>query len=46
MAEKAEEIPRLMSAAYGESDPRAIRAQEVSGALQRIQWEIYRGQRE
>ena len=46
MAEKAEEISRLMSAAYGESDPRAIRAQEVSGALQRLQWEMDRGQRQ
>ena len=44
MAEKAEEISRLMSAAYGDTDSRAIRAQEVSGAIQRLQWEIERGQ--
>jgi hypothetical protein len=44
MAEKAEELSRLMSAAYGNSDSRAIRAQEVSGAIQRLQWEIDRGQ--
>jgi hypothetical protein len=42
MSEEAEEIARLMSAAYGTSDPRAIRAEEVSGALQRLQWEMDR----
>ena len=44
MAERAEEISRLMTAAYGESDQRAIRAQEVSGAVQRLQWEMDRSQ--
>jgi hypothetical protein len=43
MAELAEEIALLMSAAHGESDPRAVRAQEVKGAIQRLQWEIDRG---
>ena len=40
---RAEEISRLMTTAYGDSDQRAIRAQEVCGALQRLQWEMDRG---
>ena len=42
MIERAAEISRLMTAAYGDTDPKAIRAQEVSGALQRLQWAMDR----
>jgi hypothetical protein len=42
MQERAEEISRLMTAAYGTSDPRAIRAGEVNAAIQRMQWELDR----
>jgi hypothetical protein len=42
MTELAAEISRLMTAAYGDTDPKAMRAQEVSGALQRLQWAIDR----
>jgi hypothetical protein len=42
MQERAEEISRLMTAAYGSSDPRAIRAGEVNAAIQRMQWELER----
>ena len=40
--ERSEEIARLMSAGYGESDPRAVRAQEAHAALLRLQWEMER----
>jgi hypothetical protein len=39
---RAEGIAGLMRAAYGDSDPRTIRAQEAHAALQRLQWEISR----
>ena len=42
MQERAEEISRLMTAAYGSSDSRAIRAGEVNAAIQRMQWELER----
>lgn len=42
MQERAEEISKLMTAAYGSSDPRAIRAGEVNAAIQRLQWELER----
>ena len=42
MQERAEEISKLMTAAYGSSDPRAIRAGEVNAAIQRMQWELER----
>ena len=42
MKERAEEISQLMSAGYGEGDPRAVRAAEVNAALQRLQWEMDR----
>lgn len=42
MKEGAEEILRLMTAGYGDADPRAIRAGELFGAVQRLQWELER----
>ena len=35
---RAEKITKYMLAAYGPEDPRAVRAQEVSAAIQRLQW--------
>ena len=31
-----------MTAGYGDSDPRAIRAGELNAAIQRLQWELDR----
>jgi hypothetical protein len=42
MRVRAEEIFHLMSVGCGESDPRALRAEEVTGALQRLQWAMER----
>jgi hypothetical protein len=42
MKERAEEISQLMVAGYGVADPKAIRAGEVNGAIQRLQWELER----
>src|SRR5215471_15578190 len=36
---EAAEIAQLLSAAYGASDPKVIRAKEVLAAVQRLQWE-------
>ena len=43
MQQRAEEISQLMTAGYGDSDPRAIRAGELNAAIQRLQWELERG---
>jgi len=43
MQQRAEEISQLMTAGYGDSDPRAIRAGELNAAIQRLQWELDRG---
>ena len=40
--ERAEEISCFMSAGYGSDDQRAIRAQELVGAIQRLIWELER----
>ena len=42
MQQRAEEISQLMTAGYGDSDPRAIRAGELNAAIQRQQWELDR----
>ena len=42
LTDRAEEITRLMLAAYGPEDPRAVRAQEIRAAIQRLQWAIDR----
>jgi len=42
MKQRAEEISQLMTAGYGDSDSRAIRAGELNAAIQRLQWELDR----
>ena len=42
MKDQAEILSRLISAGYGETDPKAIRAGEVSSAIQRLIWEFDR----
>ena len=42
MKDQAEEISRLLSAGYGDSDPKAIRAGELNSAIQRLIWELER----
>ena len=42
MQQRAEEISQLMTAGYGDSDSRAIRAGELNAAIQRLQWELDR----
>ena len=42
MQTRAEEIWRLIAAAYGETDQRAVRADEAYAAVQRLRWVIER----
>ena len=42
MRVRAEEIFHLMSVGCGESDPRTSRAEEITGAIQRLQWAMER----
>ena len=42
MKERAERISQLMTAGYGDRDQRAIRAGDLYGAIQRLQWELDR----
>ena len=42
MRVRAEEIFHLLSAACGASDARTSRAEEVNGAIQRLQWAMER----
>jgi hypothetical protein len=42
MKERAAEISQLMAAGYGVSDQKAIRADELNAAIQRLQWELER----
>jgi hypothetical protein len=42
MCVQAEEIAQLMSACYGDSDQRTIRAQEAHAAIHRLQTEMKR----
>jgi hypothetical protein len=42
MKERAEEISQLLAAGYGSSDQKAIRADELNAAIQRLQWELER----
>ena len=42
MKDQAEEISRLLSAGYGDADPKAIRAGELNSAIQRLIWELER----
>jgi hypothetical protein len=42
LADRAEEITKLMLAAYGPEDLRNVRAQEICAAIQRLHWAIER----
>lgn len=42
MTEQAAEIAQLLSAVYGEADPKTVRAQEAHAALLRLQTEMQR----
>ena len=42
LANRAEEITTVFRAAQGPEDPRAVRAQEVRDAIQRLQWAMER----
>jgi hypothetical protein len=42
LADRAEEITKLMLAAYGPEDLRSVRAEEICAAIQRLQWAIER----
>jgi hypothetical protein len=42
LADRAQEITTLLQASHGPEDPRAVRAQEVGAAIQRLQWAIER----
>ena len=45
MKVRAEEMLNLMGAACGEADQRAVRAQELAAAIQRLQWAIERSEK-
>jgi hypothetical protein len=42
MKTRSDEIARLLSAAFGEADRRTIRAEEITAAFERLQWEMQR----
>jgi hypothetical protein len=42
LIDRAQEITKIMVAACGLEDPRAVRAQEVRDAIQRLQWAMER----
>ena len=42
LADRAQEITKRMVAAHGPQDPRAVRAQDVCDAIQRLQWAMER----
>jgi hypothetical protein len=44
MQVRAEELWRLMTAAYGETDLRAVRAGDLHGAVKRLCWVLERNQ--
>jgi hypothetical protein len=45
LAGDAEEIAKLILAAYGPDDPRAVRPQDICDSIQRFQWAMARGNR-
>ena len=45
MKGQAEAMHRLIAREYGDADQKAIRAGEVSAAIQRLIWELGRGAR-
>ena len=42
LARDAQEIAKLMAAAYGPDDPRAVRSQDICDAIQRFRWAMER----
>ena len=44
MQKHAEKVLQLMTAGYGESDERTIRAGELTAAIQRLEWAIERSE--
>jgi hypothetical protein len=42
LADRAQEITKLLVSAYGSEDRRAVRAQEIRDAIQRLQWAMER----
>ena len=42
LAGRAEQLAKLMLAAHGPEDPRAVRAQDIRDAIQRFQWAMER----
>ena len=42
LADRAQEITKLLASAYGSEDRRTVRAQEVRDAIQRLQWAMER----
>ncbi|MEO8594349.1 MAG: hypothetical protein ABI759_13615 [Candidatus Solibacter sp.] len=42
MKDQADEISRMLSAGYGDADPKSIRAGELNSAIQRLIWELER----
>jgi hypothetical protein len=42
LTDRAQEITKIMVAAYGLEDPRAVRAQEICDAIQRLRWAMER----
>ena len=42
LTDRAQENYEILLAAYGAEEPRAVRAQEVSNAIQRLQWAMER----
>ena len=43
MKEQSEAIYRLIAGPYGDADQKAIRAGDISAAIQRLIWELERG---
>jgi hypothetical protein len=44
MRKHAEQVLQLMTAGYGESDQRTVRAGELTAAIQRLEWAIERSE--
>lgn len=42
MKVRSDEMASLLGAGFGDEDQRTLRAQEVSGAIQRLQWAMER----
>ena len=44
LVEEAKEVTQLLLAAYGPEDSRAVRAQEIRDAIQRLEWAMERAE--